>query len=397
MSLITSLLDTDLYKFTMQQLAFHRFPTSRARYAFHCRTPGADLAALLPRLNKALDDFCALRFSDAELSYLSSLDLFAPDYLQYLRAYQPDRSQIRAEASDRAGEIRIEIDGPWVSSILFEVPVLSMVNELFFSGVATPDTLREGERRLSTKIAQFQKAPADFQLSEFGTRRRFSRAWQRHVVSELALHLPAQFAGTSNVQLAMEFGLRPIGTMAHEYLQAFQRLSSSLPHFQVEALQAWQQEYGSKLGIALTDVVGVDAFLRDFTLPLARSFSGVRHDSGDPFEWGEKVLAHYQRLGVDARDKVFVFSDGLTPELSLELYKRFAGRARPFFGIGTNLTNDLGPKALNIVIKMIELNGFPVAKISDSPGKQMCKDDQYLSELSELFISAPARASRSLS
>ena len=197
--------------------------------------------------------------------------------------------------------------------------------------------------------------------------------------------MPQYFKGTSNVLLARDLGLVPIGTMAHEYLQTFQTLGVRLRDFQSAALEDWVQEYRGDLGIALTDVVGMDAFLADFDLYFAKLFDGLRHDSGDPFVWGEKALAHYAKLRIDAHTKRLVFSDGLDFDKSFALYRHFADRTQLGFGIGTNLTNDMGLKPLHIVMKLTHCNGQPVAKLSDSPGKTLCDDETFLAYLRQVF------------
>ena len=222
-------------------------------------------------------------------------------------------------------------------------------------------------------------------MFDFGLRRRFSGAWQREVVQRMQEGLPKVFRGTSNVLLAKELGLVPIGTMAHEYLQTFQATGVRLRDHQKAALEDWVQEYRGDLGTALTDVVGMDAFLADFDLYFAKLFDGLRHDSGDPVVWGEKALAHYAKLRIDPHTKRLVFSDGLTVAKAIELYRHFADRVQLGFGIGTHLSNDLGPKPLNIVMKLTHANGQPVAKLSDSPGKTLCEDETFLAYLRQVF------------
>jgi nicotinate phosphoribosyltransferase len=204
-------------------------------------------------------------------------------------------------------------------------------------------------------------------------------------VRTFADELPEIFKGTSNVYLARQYGLAAIGTMAHEYLQTFQAVGVQLRNFQKAALEAWVQEYRGDLGIALTDVVGMDAFLADFDLYFAKLFDGLRHDSGDPIEWGEKALSHYEKLRIPALSKRLVFSDGLDLPKALEIWRHFADRVQCGFGIGTHLTNDVGLAPLNIVMKLVECNGQPVAKLSDSPGKTMCTDETFLAYLRQVF------------
>jgi nicotinate phosphoribosyltransferase len=225
-----------------------------------------------------------------------------------------------------------------------------------------------------------------FEFFEFGTRRRFSAAWQDEVVGTLAREVPEYFKGTSNVLLAWKYNLTAIGTMAHEYLQTFQGVGVQLREFQKKALEVWVQEYRGDLGIALTDVVGMDAFLADFDLYFAKLFDGMRHDSGDPIVWGEKAIAHYEELKIDPNTKRLVFSDGLTLKFAFEtLYPIFADRTKPGFGIGTQLSNDTGIEPLNVVMKLVSCNTHPVAKLSDSPGKALSTDATFLAYLKQVF------------
>ncbi len=382
--IIQSLLDTDLYKFTMMQVVLHQFPQSQVEYRFKCRDEGVDLKPYAEEIRAEISELCTLRFSQDELEYLKQLRFIKDDFVEFLRLFQLNSDYIKVSVED---ELEIVIQGPWLHTILFEVPVLAIVNEIFFAANAINPDYAEGERRLYDKIdlIKVHKDSSGFLMSDFGTRRRFSRDWQERVVTILQDKLEANLAGTSNVYLAKKLELTPIGTMAHEFLQAAQALGPRLIDSQKFALQSWAQEYRGDLGIALSDVVGFDAFLRDFDLYFAKLFDGARQDSGDPFEWGEKLINHYQSLHIDPKTKRMVFSDGLDIPLALEIYDRFSKRCNVGFGVGTNLTNDLGYTPLQIVIKMTRCNGQPVAKISDSPGKLMCKDAGYLAYLKSVF------------
>jgi nicotinate phosphoribosyltransferase len=387
---ITSLLDTDLYKFTMWQAMLHRNPQTSAEYEFVCRnTPAFPLVDLLPEVNRALDELCALRFREDELDYLCSLRYVKGDFVDFLRLFQFQRRFIRAWAE--GDKLHIHAAGPQVHTTAFEIPVLATVNELYFRRFDANAALATGRERLQAKIDRLKPLQAGtgrahpLDISDFGTRRRFSSGWQREVVTRLRDELPAIFKGTSNVLLARDLGLVPIGTMAHEYLQTFQGLGVRLRDFQRAALEAWVQEYRGDLGIALTDVVGMDAFLADFDLYFAKLFDGLRHDSGDPVEWGEKAIAHYRKLRIDARTKRLVFSDALTIDKVLAIYDTFADRAQTGFGVGTHLTNDMGLEPLNIVMKIVSVNGQPVAKISDEPGKTLATDPTFLAYLKQVF------------
>lgn len=387
MSVISSLLDTDLYKFSMMQVVLHQFPGAQAEYRFKCRSKGVDLSAHLDEIRDAVKQLCALRFRREELDYLRGLRFLKSDYVDLLRLFRLDESFIDIQAAPEvAGGIDIAIRGPWLHTILFEVPVLAIISEVYFRNTPAISDQAEGLRRLEQKIGLVQRyAEPEFHISDFGTRRRFSHAWQERVISTLKHNIGGKLTGTSNVYFARKLDLLPLGTMAHEYLQACQAVGPRLRDSQRFAFDKWAEEYRGDLGIALTDVCGMDAFLRDFDLFFCKLFDGVRHDSGDPFEWGEKMLAHYQRMRVDPRTKSFVYSDSLNVPLCIELYERFKGRCKPAFGLGTNLTNDLGPEPLQIVIKMTRCNGQPVAKISDTPEKTMDYDPSYVAYLREVF------------
>lgn len=386
--IVSSLLDTDLYKFSMMQVVLHQYPAAHAEYRFKCRSPGVNLVPYIDEIREELHALCSLRFLEDELDYLREWRFIKSDFIDFLALFHLNAKyvEIAPSALDN-GEIEIQIRGPWLHTILFEVPLLAIVNEVYFRNVAPDIDLTEGRRRLHEKIALLRDTPgyAECRIADYGTRRRFSREWQREVVTTLHEGLGGQLAGTSNVWLAGRLGLRPLGTLAHEYLQAHQALGPRLRDSQIAALEAWAKEYRGDLGIALSDVYGLTAFLRDFDMYFCKLFDGTRHDSGDPFEWGERVLAHYQNNRVDPRSKVLVFSDGLDVPKVMQLYKHFHGRCQLAFGVGTNLTNDVGPTPLNIVIKMVRCNGQPVAKLSDSPGKNMCDDEAYIAYLRQVF------------
>lgn len=388
-AIIQSLLDTDLYKFTMMQTVLHQHPAAQVEYRFNCRTPAIDFSDCLEDIRREIAALCQLRLSEDELAYLAGLDYIKADFIHFLRLFHLDLRFVHLDYQQ--GELQLHIKGPWLHTILFEVPLLAIINEVYFRHHCPVLDWQEGRRRLQHKIAQVADAPDNrqFHFSDFGTRRRFSRVWQKEVVEQLASQLPQQFAGTSNLDLARRLGLRPIGTMAHEFLQAFQALGPRLVDSQKAALEAWVHEYRGRLGYALTDVVGMDAFLADFDLYFAKLFDGLRHDSGDPMIWTQKALAHYRKLRIDPNTKTLVYSDGLTMGKALEIYQRFREDCAMAFGIGTHLSNDLGPAPINIVIKMTACNGQAVAKLSDSPGKTMCDDDDYLAYLARVFKVSP--------
>ncbi|HVB49578.1 MAG TPA: nicotinate phosphoribosyltransferase [Burkholderiales bacterium] len=386
--IIQSLLDTDLYKFTMMQVVLHHFPGAQVEYRFKCRSEGVDLIPDLEEIRREVRELCRLRLEDDELAYLRGLRFLKSDFVDFLGLFHFNAKYIRiAPAAKSPGEIDITIRGPWLHTILYEIPVLAIISELHFRRTQPGFDLAEGRRRLQAKIDLVRTVePAlGFKISDFGTRRRFSAQWHEETIKTLKREVPECFAGTSNVRFAMRNGLTPLGTMGHEYMQACQTLGPRLRDSQMFAFETWAREYRGDLGIALSDTYGLDAFLRDFDVYFCKLFDGARHDSGDPFEWGERVVAHYTRSRVDARSKTLTFSDQLSFPLAIEIARRFHGRAKTAFGIGTNLTNDVGCEPINIVIKMTECNGQPVAKVSDSPGKTMCKDERYLAYLRQVF------------
>jgi len=386
--IIRSLLDTDLYKFTMMQVVLHQYPAAEVEYRFRCRTPGVDLVPIIPAIREELAHLCSLRFGEAELDYLRAMRFIDSDFVDFLGLFQLNAKYVHIAPSEKGnGEIELVIRGPWLHTILFEVPLLAIINELYFRHAYPGHDLAEGRHRLRAKIALLRDTPGfeKVRLADYGTRRRFSGAWHEEALGIMREGWGKQLAGTSNVLFAMQQGMTPIGSMAHEYLQAFQSLGPRLRDSQVAALEAWAREYRGDLGIALSDVYGLDAFLRDFDMYFCKLFDGARHDSGDPFAWGDRILAHYEKNRVDPRTKTLVFSDSLDIPKVMDLYRHFEGRCLVSFGVGTNLTNDTGPEPINIVIKMTRCNGQPVAKLSDSPGKSMCEDLDYLAYLRRVF------------
>ncbi len=383
-SIITSLLDTDLYKLTMMQCVLHQFPSTMVAYRFQCRNE-ADLTPYIDEINSEIKSLCTLRFQEDELTYLSHFDYIKSDFIEFLRIFYLNERFIKVAILE--GKLDITIEGPWLYTIMFEVPVLAIVNEIYFRNTVKEPDFDEGRRRLTAKI-NFVKNAKDndtFRFSDFGTRRRFSKLWHFEIDTVLKKELPKNFVGTSNVESAKKYNLTPIGTMSHEFLQACQAVGPRLIDSQRYALETWSREYRGRLGIALTDVINLKAFLNDFDLYYSKLFDGLRQDSGDPFEWGEKVIAHYIHQKIDPRTKTLVFSDSLTFEKAMQIYYQFKNRSQPAFGIGTNLTNDLGYEPINIVIKMVRCNNQAVAKISDSPGKSMCNDDSYIAYLKHVF------------
>lgn len=386
--LITSLLDTDLYKISMLQ-AFHHAPEFRGAtvaWRFACRNLGSvDLSAFLPKIKREIEWLADLAFVPDELAYLGGLPFFRPDFINVLADYRLDPQHIKITARGR--DLDLQIRGPLHQVALFEIPLLAIISELLSIDHNRGGSFSLGRSRLAQKIALL-KAEGElpgFAFADFGTRRRAGFAWQREVLATLSRELPGLFIGTSNLHFARTLGLTPIGTMAHEWFQAWQAVAP-LAQAQEAALNGWLREYPQHLGIALTDCYAMEPFIRDFSRgDLAARYQGLRHDSGDPQVWGEKAIAMYLNLGLDPKGKTLVFSDRLSFPKMVELYRTFTRRINVAFGIGTNLTNDVGPAPLDIIIKLTEVNGKPVAKISDQPGKSICSDAGYLKRLAALY------------
>ncbi len=398
-AIITSLIDTDAYKLHMQQAVFHQYKDAQVVAEFRCRD-GEDLRPYQDEIQAQVDKLADIKLSELEYQYLSQFSHFKRDYLDFLRDYrfQPDM----VEFSIIDGRLNIHIRGSWLDVILWEIPILAIVSQVRNQSRYPNVSLKDGQVKLGEKV-EYLKAMAqqhdlsDFRFIDFGTRRRFSSQVHDHVVDYFQKSVPEYFIGTSNYALASKYQLAPIGTQAHEWFQAHQQLGYPLAKSQIAALESWLTEYQGQLGIALTDCITMDAFLRDFDYSLASQFTGLRHDSGDPIAWGEKAIKHYQQLGIDPKQKQLVFSDGLNIEKAIELYLHFQGRINTSFGIGTNLTCDIPQvKPMNIVLKLIECNGQPVAKISDAQGKSMTVDNQYIALLRSAFNLEPITLSPSI-
>ncbi|VYU64885.1 nicotinate phosphoribosyltransferase [Metakosakonia massiliensis] len=383
---LQTLLDTDAYKLHMQQAVFHHYHDVHVTAEFRCR--GDDLLGIYAgAIREQVDAMQHLRLQDDEFQWLSSLPFFKADYLRWLQDFRYDPAQVTIINDN--GKLNIRLSGPWREVIMWEVPLLAVISELVHRCRSPQAGVEQALVHLESKLTDFATLTdgldmSRFRLMDFGTRRRFSRDVQFAIVERLKQE--PWFIGTSNYDLARRLSLTPMGTQAHEWFQAHQQISPDLATSQRAALAAWLDEYPDRLGIALTDCITMDAFLRDFGPVFAQRYQGLRHDSGDPVEWGEKAIAHYEKLGIDPLSKTLIFSDNLDLNKALDLYRHFASRINLGFGIGTRLTCDIpGVKPLNIVIKLVECNGKPVAKLSDSPGKTICHDKAFVRALREAF------------
>lgn len=380
--IITSLLDTDLYKLNMQQVMFHKHPNLMGEYYFKCRNKDVIFTQeMLEEINAQIDHLCKLRFTDKELDYLRTIRFLKEDYIQFLRFWRPMRDYVTTSLTGM-GILDIKVSGPLFLVSPFEIYLLEIVNEVYFRFKYNYRALVESARfKLSEKIDRFNDYTYDFKFAEFGCRRRLSREWEDEVVRRLATETK-NMVGTSNVYLAMKYNLIPIGTYAHEYVQMYQGIDSiPLAYTNHYAMKDWYDEYKGDNGTALTDTLSTDLFLLDFDRANANNFTGVRHDSGDPYEWGEKIIAHYQKYGIDPKTKMLLFSDSLNFDKAQRIYNCFRNRTKVSFGIGTFVSNDTYAEPLNIVIKLQTVNGKPVAKLSDVDGKTMSRDANYVKYL----------------
>ena len=380
--IVCSLLDTDLYKFNMDQVIFHKHTDLCGEYYFKCRNQGVTFSEeIVSEICEQIDHLCTLRFTKEELDYLRSIRFIKADYVEFLRLWHPIREYVSVSRSE-SGELSIVVKGPLFSAMQFEIYLLEIVNEVYFRMTYDYEALKKSaQERLDQKIRDFRSGKYTFKFAEFGCRRRLSREWEDTVVRRLAQETN-NCVGTSNVYLAMKYHLIPIGTYAHEFVQMYQGIDSiPLAYTNQYAMKDWYDEYLGDNGTALTDTVTTDLFLLDFNRSMVNNYSGVRHDSGDPYEWGEKMIAHYKKYGADPKSKLLLFSDSLDFDRAQQLYDYFKDKAKVSFGIGTFCSNDTQEEALNIVIKLQYVNGRPVAKLSDTPGKAMCRDSEYLDYL----------------
>ena len=368
--MIKSILDNDLYKFTMQYAVMTLFPRAKAKYEFINRANTVFPADFTIELRKEIDKLAMLELTDEEKDYFAKkCPYLPPTYFDFLKGYRYNPDEVDVEVKD--GQLKIMIEGYWYRTILWEVPLMAIISELYFKMMEMePWSNDKIISVLDEKIKLFNNLGISF--ADFGTRRRFSLPNHDLVVENLKTKANG-FVGTSNVFLSMKYNVTPIGTHAHEWFM-FHAAKYGFKMANKLALENWVKIYRGDLGIALSDTFTSDAFFLSFDTKLAKLFDGVRQDSGDPIEFGYKTIAHYDRLNIDPTTKTIIFSDALNPKKVAEIVEEFKGKIRLSFGIGTNLTNDVGVKPLNIVIKMIEAlpegrHWVPTVKISDSKGK----------------------------
>ena len=387
--IINSLLETDLYKVSMGQAIYHHFSDYKTTWSFKCRNEDVHFTReMVEEITRQIKLYCQLSFTEEELEYLNNIRWIKGSYVDFLRLWRPRFEDFHISCDNECG-LSLETTGTWLNTSMYEIPTLAIVNEVYFRMAYDYNELyKQFKRKLQAK----KKALLDGtyvigNFSEFGLRRRLSAQAQEYAVKELAevkkSVCSSNCVGTSNIYLAKKYNLIPVGTMAHEWIMCVGQGSHkhNPAYSNYYALREWSDEYGVLNGTALTDTITTDCFLRDFDLTFATLFSGVRHDSGDPIVWGEKMIDHYQKLGIDSRTKTLLFSDSLNFEKADTIYRHFHDRCQVAFGIGTYISNDTDVEPLNIVMKVTRCNGQDVAKISDVEGKGMCKNQEYVDYL----------------
>ena len=388
-NIIPSVIDDDLYKVSQQQAVFQLYPDAIASYKFVNRGKDKFPDGFGEQLREQINSLGELSLTESEEYFLRKIPFLRPTFVDFLKGFKFDPSQVRIK---QIGEnLDIEIEGPWYSSIRWEVPLMAIICEQYFS---QPQYLRMRDRftdKAITKALAIEALEAKF--SEFGTRRRFSHRVQEFVIMILKKHSPNSLIGTSNLYFAKMFDMNPIGTQAHEWYMAHAAMYGYLMANHM-GMQKWVEVYQGDLGIALTDTFTTDIFLKSFDKFYSRLFDGVRHDSDDPFVFTDKVCNHYKNLKIDPTTKLAVFSDGISSiKMISDLTEYCNNKIRCGFGIGTWLTNDVDDiKPLNIVVKMnkfkINKNSEwrPTVKLSDAVGKNTGNQDEILRAKRELCL-----------
>ena len=377
--MISSILDNDLYKFTMQQAVHALYPRAEVKYKFFNRGDTLFPDDFAKHLKAEVLKMADLRLRDDELEYLQKTCYFlTPVYLEFLQHFRYSPEHVLIEQV--GGKLSVDIVGPWYQTILWEIPLLAMISELYFT-LCGHDTIPVEERRRVNigKGENLRNGGVDF--ADFGTRRRYSQENQANVLKDLLSIEDSTLIGTSNVFLAKQNNIKPIGTVAHEWFM-FHAGIHGYKRANVAAIDAWISVYHGYLGLVLSDTFTTDLFLQDFDAVNARLFDGVRQDSGDPFAFVDKIVGHYEKLRIHPITKTIVFSNGLSPEEAVSLKEYCQGKINVSFGIGTNLSNDIGPEPLNIVIKLSHSRNnadspwMPMIKLSDVQSKHTGDADE---------------------
>lgn len=394
--IITSLLETDLYKFSMGQAIYHQFPSYKTTWSFKCRNSKVKFTPeMIAEIKEQIKHYCTLKFTEEELNYLSNIEWLHEDYIDHLRLWNARFEDFIISTNEECG-LALDAKGTWLNTSMYEIPVLAIINEVYFKMAYNYDELLEQyKRKLEEKTQWLISGKYNLGgFSEFGLRRRLSAEAQELAVKTLCEnnknYKDSRCVGTSNVYLAKKFNVIPVGTMAHEFIMCVGQGNPMYnPAYSNKlAMDAWTKEYGVLNGTYLTDTIGDALTHLDMGYTYSICFNGVRHDSGDPYKWGDEWIKHFENFynkyhddRVNPKNKTLLFSDSLDFERASKLYDYFKNRVKVAFGIGTYIANDTDVEPLNIVMKVTECNDRPVAKLSNAEGKTMCKDTSYVEYL----------------
>ncbi|RZF59372.1 nicotinate phosphoribosyltransferase [Sphingobacterium corticibacterium] len=378
MATLTSILDNDFYKFTMQFAASKLFPKAQSRYQFINRGKHIFPDGFDKLLKDAINEMAGLKLTKAEKDFLHTrCPYIDPTYLDFLQGYRYDPEEVHVAQTD--GELSVTIAGYWYRTILWEVPIMSLICELYYE-VSGESRISNEEvcRVVEGKMEKYDKL--NITIADFGTRRRHSYEVHDLVIRTLKNQPSKTFIGTSNVHFAMKYETTPIGTHAHEWFM-FHAAKYGYKMANLLGLEHWSDVYRGDLGIALSDTYTTEVFFKQFDKKLSKLFDGVRHDSGDPVTFAEMTMAHYQKQGIDPKSKTIIFSDGLDYDKVENIVRFCEGKIGYSFGIGTDFTNDVGLARMNIVLKMVEAkpedgDWTAVIKLSDERGKHTGNADE---------------------
>jgi len=394
MAIIQSVLDTDLYKFTTSYAYSKLYPRAYGQFRFIDRGKTTYPQGFAEELKKEIQEMSKLALTKDEASFLyRELPYLPPTYIDFVRGFRFDPEEVKVE-QDAEGHLSIIAEGLLYRVTLWETPILALVSELYYKMLGAPPDMEYTERTIISKARKLAEHGITFSM--FGMRRRFSAAIEDRVTELLKEHAAGYLFGTSNVYYAYKHGLRVSGTHPHEWIQ-FHGAMFGYKMANYMAMEDWINVYDGDLGTVLTDTYTTDVFMRNFSKKHAMLFTSLRHDSGDPLQFTEKVIARYRELRVDPTIKYIIFSDGLDPERAIEIANYCKGRIGASFGIGTNFSNDVGNgvRPMNIVMKlwkckMTEKERWnPCVKLSDVDGKHTGEPEEI--ELAQRTLGLPVQ------
>ena len=392
--IINSILENDLYKFSMSHYYQVHYPNAWGTFTFHDRNNTEYSEEFVVALKEELNNLATLSLQPAEFEWAVKSIHYIPqcfwEWLCFFR-FEPDKVEVWL---DESHHLHIEVSDAMYKVTFYEIPILAIVSELYHrligDGYQRRSELMDAmKEKMEEKVAI--AATHNLYFADFGMRRRFNALSEQVMIEYMKEHCPT-FTGTSTVWFAMKYNLKPIGTMAHECFM-FQAAVHTPKEANYEVMERWVEVYDGNLGTVLTDTYTVDAFLRNFSMKLAKLYDGVRHDSGDPMLFGDRIIQKYESYGIDPMSKTIVFSDGLDFQTAAQIKEYFAGRIKVTFGIGTNLTCDIeGITPMNIVMKLKQCRINPrqpiygCVKLSDVAGKAIGKPEDIANYKYQLGI-----------